>query len=59
MNPRAKTGRPYNAAIAAVQKWAAKVHASLFRATSGRVGGRMGSAPMLLLFTTRKVKNRK
>ena len=52
MNPSAKTGRPYNAAIATAQKWAAKLHASLFRATGGRIGGRMVGSPVLLLVTT-------
>ena len=45
-------GRPYNAAIATAQKWAAKLHASVFRATGGRVGGRMVGSPVLLLVTT-------
>ncbi len=45
-------GRPYNAAIAAAQRWATKVHASLFRATSGRFGGRLVGSPVLLLVTT-------
>ena len=45
-------GRPYNAAIAAAQKWAAKLHASVFRATNGRIGGRMVGSPVLLLVTT-------
>lgn len=45
-------GRPYNAAIATPQKWATKLHASLFRATNGRVGGRMVGSPVLLLVTT-------
>ena len=45
-------GRPYNAAIAAPQKWAAKLHASLFRATGGKVGGRLLGSPVLLLVTT-------
>ncbi|CAA9400104.1 MAG: AclJ [uncultured Rubrobacteraceae bacterium] len=45
-------GRPYNAAIAAGQKLATKLHASLFRATNGRVGGRMLGSPVLLLVTT-------
>lgn len=45
-------GRPYNAAIAAPQRWATKLHASLFRATSGRVGGRLAGSPVLLLVTT-------
>jgi F420H(2)-dependent quinone reductase len=46
------TGRPYNAAIAAAQKWATKLHASLFRATDGRIGGRLVGSPVLLLVTT-------
>ena len=45
-------GRPYNAAIAAPQKWATKLHASLFRATGGKVGGRLVGSPVLLLVTT-------
>jgi F420H(2)-dependent quinone reductase len=45
-------GRPYNAAIAAAQKWATKAHTSLYRATGGRVGGRMVGSPVLLLVTT-------
>ena len=45
-------GRPYNAAIAAAQKWAAKLHASVFRATDGRIGGRMVGSPVLLIVTT-------
>ena len=45
-------GRLYNPAIATVQKWAAKLHSSLYRATNGRVGGRMVGSPVLLLVTT-------
>lgn len=45
-------GRPYNAAIATAQKWATRLHASLFRATNGRIGGRMVGSPVLLLVTT-------
>ena len=45
-------GRPYNTAIATAQKWAAKLHASVFRATGGRIGGRMVGSPVLLLVTT-------
>ena len=59
MNPGARTGRPYNAAIAAAQKWATKIHASLFRATDGRVGGRMVGSPVLLLVTTGRKTGRR
>jgi len=45
-------GRPYNGTIAAVQKWATKLHAAVYRATGGRIGGRMVSSPVLLLITT-------
>ena len=45
-------GRPYNAAIATAQKLATRLHASLFRATNGRVGGRMLGSPVLLLVAT-------
>ena len=44
-------GRPYGRAAATVQKWATKLHASLFRATDGRVGGRIVGCPVLLLNT--------
>ena len=52
-------GRPYNAAIAAAQKWAAKLHASVFRATNGRIGGRMVGSPVLLLVTTGRKSGQK
>ena len=52
-------GRPYNAAIAAAQKWAAKLHASVFRATGGRIGGRMVGSPVLLLVTTGRKSGQK
>lgn len=45
-------GRPYNGTIAAVQKWATKLHAAVYRATGGKIGGRMVSSPVLLLITT-------
>ena len=53
-----KPGRPYNAAIAAVQKWATNLHASLFRATDGRIGGRMLGSPVLLLVATGRKSGR-
>src|SRR3712207_7255553 len=52
-------GRPYNAAIATAQKWAAKLHASVFRATGGRIGGRMVGSPVLLLVTTGRKSGRR
>jgi deazaflavin-dependent oxidoreductase (nitroreductase family) len=52
-------GRPYNAAIAAPQKWATKIHASLFRATDGKVGGRLVGSPVLLLVTTGRKSGRR
>ena len=54
-----KPGRPYNAAIAAVQKWATRLHASLFRATNGRIGGRMLGSPVLLLGATGRKSGRR
>jgi deazaflavin-dependent oxidoreductase (nitroreductase family) len=52
-------GRPYNPAIATAQKWAAKLHASVFRATGGRIGGRMVGSPVLLLVTTGRKSGQK
>jgi F420H(2)-dependent quinone reductase len=54
-----KLGRPYNAPIAAAQKWATRLHASLFRATDGRVGGRMLGSPVLLLVATGRKSGRR
>ena len=51
MNREQSTGRPYNAVIAAAQKWATKAHAAVFRSTNGRIGGRMLGSPVLLLVT--------
>jgi F420H(2)-dependent quinone reductase len=42
-------GRPYGRPAATAQKWATRLHASLFRATAGRVGGRIVDSPVLLL----------
>lgn len=44
-------GRPYNRAIAAPQKWATKLHVAVYRATGGRVAGRLLGSPVLLLHT--------
>ncbi len=48
-NPR---GRPYNRTIATFQKWATWLHTTIYRATGGKVGGRLVSSPVLLLTTT-------
>jgi deazaflavin-dependent oxidoreductase (nitroreductase family) len=42
-------GRPYGRVIATAQKWVTRLHTSLFRATAGRVGGRIVNSPVLLL----------
>jgi len=52
-------GRPYNAAIAAPQKWATKLHTALFRATDGRIGGRLVGSPVLLLVATGRKSGRR
>jgi F420H(2)-dependent quinone reductase len=50
-------GRQYNSAIATAQKWVTKLHAAVYRATDGGIGGRMMNSPVLLLITTgRKTK---
>ena len=54
-----KPGRPYNAAIATGQKWATRLHASVFRSTGGRIGGRMVGSPVLLLVTTGRKSGRR
>ena len=48
---KAARGRPYGPAAATAQKWATKLHASLYRATAGRVGGTLVGCPVLLLNT--------
>lgn len=48
---KATRGRPYGSVSATAQKWVTKLHASLFRATAGRVGGRIVGCPVLLLNT--------
>lgn len=52
-------GRPYNSAIATVQKWTTKLHAAIFRVTDGRVGGRIAGGPVLLLNTIGRKSGRK
>ena len=45
-------GRAYTPAIAAAQKWVTKLHVAAYRATKGKIGGRLMSSPVLLLLTT-------
>jgi F420H(2)-dependent quinone reductase len=45
-------GRAYTPAIAAAQKWVTKLHVAAYRATEGKIGGRMMNSPILLLLTT-------
>lgn len=52
-------GRTYTPAIAAVQGWATRLHAALFRATGGRAGGRMLGSRVLLLNTTGRRSGRR
>ena len=44
-------GRPYGGVSVTAQRWATKLHAAVFRATNGRVLGRMLKSPVLLLVT--------
>lgn len=54
-----RRGRAYNPAIAKLQKFAARLHVSLFRATGGRFGGRMFDSPVLVLTTTGRKSGKK
>jgi F420H(2)-dependent quinone reductase len=45
-------GRVYTPAIAAAQKWVTKLHVAAYRATKGKIGGRLMNSPVLLLLTT-------
>ena len=45
-------GRPCNRAIAAAQGFITRLHPSIYRATGGRIGGRLVGSPVLLLITT-------
>lgn len=46
-----KRGRPYSRPIVVAQRAATKLHSFLYRATGGKVGGRLVGAPVLLLGT--------
>ncbi len=52
-------GRPYSRVAVTAQKWATKLHTSLFRATAGRVGGRIVGSPVLLLNTSGRKTGRR
>lgn len=56
MEPR---GRPYSRPIVAAQRVATKLHTYIYRATGGRLGGRMVGAPVLLLTTTGRKTGRR
>lgn len=51
-------GRANGKAIVAVQRVATKLHSFVYRATNGRVGGRMAGGPVLLLTTTGRKSGR-
>ncbi len=51
-------GRPYGKAITATQRAATKLHSFVYRATNGRVGGRIAGGPVLLLSTTGRKSGR-
>ena len=45
-------GRPYSRPIVVAQRAATKLHALVYRATKGKVGGQLVGSPVLLLTTT-------
>ncbi len=51
-------GRPYGKAITATQRAATKLHSFVYRATNGRLGGRIAGGPVLLLTTTGRKSGR-
>ncbi len=51
-------GRPYNRPIVAAQRFATWLHSSVYRATGGKVGGRLLGSPVLLLTTTGRKSGR-
>jgi F420H(2)-dependent quinone reductase len=52
-------GRPYSRLIVAAQRAATKMHSFVYRATGGRVGGRIVGGPVLLLTTTGRKSGKK
>lgn len=55
----ASRGRPYSRPIVAAQRTATKLHTFVYRATGGKLGGRIVGAPMLLLTTTGRKSGKK
>ena len=55
---RKPRGRPYNRPIVAAQRFATRLHSSVYRATGGKVGGRLLGSPVLLLTTTGRKSGR-
>ena len=51
-------GRPYGKAIFLAQRAATKLHSFVYRATNGRIGGRIVGGPVLLLTTTGRKSGR-
>ncbi len=51
-------GRPYGGTITAAQRAATKLHSFIYRATNGRLGGRLAGGPVLLLTTTGRKSGR-
>lgn len=51
-------GRSYSRPIVVIQRAATKLHSLVYRATGGRVGGRMVGGPVLLLTTTGRKSGR-
>jgi F420H(2)-dependent quinone reductase len=52
-------GRPYSRRIVAAQRAATKLHSFVYRATGGRVGGRIVGGLVLLLTTTGRKSGKK
>ena len=55
---RKPRGRPYSRPIVAAQRFATRLHSSVYRATDGKVGGRLLGSPVLLLTTTGRKSGR-
>ncbi len=51
-------GRPYSRPVVVFQRAATRLHSFVYRATNGRIGGRMLGSPVLLLITTGRKSGR-